>query len=104
MRRTCSRRELLQLMTVGGVVFSGGLAGCAPALGPAEPKSGDAPRKAPAPEVTPFYFIQVSDTHWGYSGPNNPEADVTLGHAVAAINAVEHKPDFLVFTGDLTHI
>ena len=104
MRRTCSRRELLQLMSIGGVVFSTGLSGCAPETHPTVPKAGDPPRPAPPPAASPFYFVQVSDTHWGYSGPNNPEADVTLGHAVAAINAVEHKPDFVVFTGDLTHM
>lgn len=40
---------------------------------------------------------------WGYQGPANPTADVTLERAVATINAVDARPDFVVFTGDLTH-
>jgi hypothetical protein len=39
----------------------------------------------------------------GIKGPANPEADVTLEHAIATINAIEARPDFVVFTGDLTH-
>ncbi|HET7542257.1 MAG TPA: metallophosphoesterase, partial [Polyangiaceae bacterium] len=55
---------------------------------------------APAEE---FFFLQLSDTHWGFSGPPNPEADKTLRTTVATINAVPAKPDFIIFTGDLTH-
>src|SRR5262249_38579400 len=35
--------------------------------------------------------------------PPNPEADVTLEHAVATIRRSRVRPDFVVFTGDLTH-
>jgi len=49
-------------------------------------------------------FIQISDTHIGFSDPAiNPEYATTLKKAVAAINAMEAQPDFVVFTGDLTH-
>ena len=51
-----------------------------------------------------FYFVQLSDSHWGFNGPAvNPDASGTLPKAIAAVNALEHKPDFIVFTGDLTH-
>ena len=51
-----------------------------------------------------FYFVQLSDSHWGFTGPAvNPEAKVTLAKAVAAVNALSEPPDFIVFTGDLTH-
>jgi Calcineurin-like phosphoesterase len=83
MSRGSMRRDFLRLMGLGGVVFASGLAGCAP-------------RKD-------FFFLQLSDTHWGYQGPANPEADVTLKRTVAAINAAARQPDFIVFTGDLTH-
>ena len=33
----------------------------------------------------------------------NPEPDVELLNIVAAINGVAPKPDFVVFTGDLTY-
>jgi 3',5'-cyclic AMP phosphodiesterase CpdA len=42
------------------------------------------------------------ETHWGFSGPPNPEADRTLRSTVATINAVSTRPDFVIFTGDLT--
>jgi hypothetical protein len=84
------RRELLKLMGVGGLVHSAALAGCRPAA--------DA---STAPEA--FTFLQLSDTHWGFSGPPNPEAASTLRQAVATINASPMPLDFVVFTGDLTH-
>lgn len=85
------RRELLSLAAAGGgIVFASGLAGCA-ARGAAAGGQGE------------FYFVQLSDTHWGYQGPANPDAAVTLPKAVAAVNALDVKPDFIVFTGDLTH-
>jgi 3',5'-cyclic AMP phosphodiesterase CpdA len=49
-----------------------------------------------------FFFLQLSDTHWGFSGPPNPEADRTLHTTIATINAASARPDFVMFTGDLT--
>ncbi len=55
-------------------------------------------------ESDDFYFVQLSDTHWGFTGPAvNPDATGTLPKAVAAINELSTQPDFIVFTGDLTH-
>lgn len=50
-----------------------------------------------------FYFVQLSDVHWGYTGDANPEAKNTLRKAVESVNALPQQPDFIVFTGDLTH-
>jgi Icc-related predicted phosphoesterase len=87
------RRNFLNLVAAGGgAVFVSGLAGCAATMGSAA----DAGKKD-------FYFVQLSDTHWGYQGPANPDATGTLRKAVAAVNALEVPPDFIVFTGDLTH-
>jgi 3',5'-cyclic AMP phosphodiesterase CpdA len=86
-----TRRDILKLMSVGGVVFASGLAGAA----------GKTKKKSDATED--FFFLQLSDTHWGYSGVSNPQADVTLPTAIATINATTARPDFVVFTGDLTH-
>jgi len=81
------RRALLALTALGGgAVFASGLAGCA-----SRAKDED------------FYFVQLSDSHWGFQGPPNPEAANTLKKAVAAVNALEVPPEFIVFTGDLTH-
>jgi hypothetical protein len=99
------RRDILKLLGVGGVVFASGLglAGCAEsAASMAAPQSGGPLPLPPAPRED-FFFLQLSDTHWGFKGPPNPEAELTLKQTVAAINAVETKPDFIVFTGDLTH-
>jgi hypothetical protein len=100
------RRELLKLLTFGSVVSASGLFGCtgpASATGPAAaPTAGAAPPPARTPPRD-FWFLQLSDTHWGYEGPANPEASHTLVDAVAAINASPIEPDFVVFTGDLTH-
>jgi len=51
-----------------------------------------------------FTFLQLSDTHIGFSNPAvNPEYATTLKRVIAAINAMDRQPDFVVFTGDLTH-
>jgi 3',5'-cyclic AMP phosphodiesterase CpdA len=50
-----------------------------------------------------FYFVQLSDTHWGYTGPANPDAGVTLRKVVETVNALPTLPELIVFTGDLTH-
>lgn len=86
------RRDLLRLMGVGGVVFASQLAGAA-----------EGPRRKSRRDDDDFFFLQLSDTHWGYSGASNPQADVTLPTAIRTINAVTAQPDFVVFTGDLTH-
>ncbi len=46
--------------------------------------------------------MQFSDTHWGYSGAANPDAEHTLEKAVATVNGLARQPDLIVFTGDLT--
>lgn len=84
------RRDFLKLSALGGgAVFASSLPGCA-TLGAGG--GGD------------FYFVQLSDTHWGFNGPVvNPDARGTLPKAIAAVNALAVQPDFIVFTGDLTH-
>ena len=86
---TIDRRQFLKLTALGGgAVFASSLPGCA-SLGAGDPD---------------FYFVQLSDTHWGFNGPAvNPDARGTLPKAVAAVNALSVEPDFIVFTGDLTH-
>jgi len=87
------RRDFLKLTAVGGgAVFLSALRGTAAAAA-----------KDSAKDYKEFFFVQLSDSHWGYSGPANPEAANTLRTAVATVNALEHQPEFIVFTGDLTH-
>ncbi len=86
------RRNFLNLAALGGgAVFVSSLPGCANLGATGKAANAD------------FYFVQLSDVHWGYQGPANPDASVTLGKAVVAVNALAVQPDFVVFTGDLTH-
>ena len=87
---TIDRRQFLKLTALGGgAVFASSLPGCAALGGSAQDD---------------FYFVQLSDTHWGFNGPIvNPDARGTLPKAIAAVNALDIPPDFVVFTGDLTH-
>jgi 3',5'-cyclic AMP phosphodiesterase CpdA len=83
---TLKRRDFLRLAgAAGGAVFASGLPGWA--IGRDED----------------FYFVQLSDAHWGFQGPANPDARGTLPKAIAAVNALRQPPDFIMFTGDLTH-
>ena len=50
-----------------------------------------------------FYFLQLSDSHWGFTGAPNPDAAITLPKTVETVNSLDVKPDFIMFTGDLTH-
>src|SRR2546421_6461493 len=82
-----NRRTFLKIAGFGGVVIASRLAR----------------RAAAYASQDEFFFVQLSDTHWGYQGAANPDALVTLPKAVAAVNALDPQPDFIVFTGDLTH-
>ena len=87
----CDRRQFLHLAGIGGAVFVSGL--------PAPTRAAGATTAADED----FYFVQLSDTHWGFEGAPNPDARGTLPKAVAAVNALTEAPDFVIFTGDLTH-
>ncbi len=47
-------------------------------------------------------FVQISDSHIGFNRPANPDVNGTLQAAIDKINALEHEPDFIIHTGDLT--
>jgi 3',5'-cyclic AMP phosphodiesterase CpdA len=49
-------------------------------------------------------FAQVSDSHLGFSGPANPDVSDTFGHAIDRINNLGYTPDFVIHTGDITHL
>jgi Icc protein len=54
--------------------------------------------------VKSFTFLQISDTHIGFKKPANPDVVATLQETIAKVKALPHKPDFLVHTGDITHL
>src|SRR5262249_40580790 len=89
MKDLMNRRDLLKLTGMGVAVF---VSGTTLAAGRGRRKENES-----------FYFVQLSDTHWGFNGPNiNPDSQGTLKKAVAAVNALDEQPEFIVFTGDLT--
>jgi 3',5'-cyclic-AMP phosphodiesterase len=51
-----------------------------------------------------FSFVQISDSHIGFNKAANPDVTATLKEAINKINALEHTPDFLIHTGDLSHL
>jgi 3',5'-cyclic AMP phosphodiesterase CpdA len=97
------RRQFVKMVGLGGVTFASGMFSGLPfassALAAGKGKAGQGAEK-----LQDFFFVQLTDTHWGFQGPKlNPHADVTLKKAVAAVNALTDQPDFIIFTGDLTH-
>jgi len=50
-----------------------------------------------------FTFLQISDSHVGFSKPANPHALDTLKEAVGHITGLPTKPAFMLHTGDITH-
>ena len=51
-----------------------------------------------------FSFVQISDSHIGFSKDANKNVIGTLQEAVAKINALPVAPDFILHTGDLSHL
>ena len=51
-----------------------------------------------------FSFLQISDSHIGFSKPANPDALGTLREAIAKVKAVKTSPAFMIHTGDITHL
>ncbi|MFA6220445.1 MAG: metallophosphoesterase [Erythrobacter sp.] len=57
-----------------------------------------------APPVKPFSFLQISDTHIGFKKEANPDVVGTLKATIAKVRALAVQPDFIVHTGDITHL
>jgi 3',5'-cyclic-AMP phosphodiesterase len=49
-------------------------------------------------------FVQISDSHMGFSKPANPDVAATLKAAIDKINALPQAPEFLLHTGDISHL
>jgi 3',5'-cyclic AMP phosphodiesterase CpdA len=111
MSNRTDRRDVLKLTGLGGVVFASsllrGVTACSSSKSPPSQSDGGEPLPpsgTPRGATNDFFFLQISDTHWGFSGAAvNPEPTLELPAVVAAVNASAAKPDFIVFTGDLTH-
>jgi len=94
------RRGFLECMAWAGTgmlwTVSGGLLG-----------SALLPSKATAAETAKgsFSFVQISDSHIGFNKPGiTTDVTTTLQEAIKRINSLPQPPDFILHTGDLTHL
>ncbi|WP_067573085.1 metallophosphoesterase family protein [Nocardia acidivorans] len=95
--QTMSRRQLMRhsawfgaavgLAVVGGEVVSH-IAGTA----------------AAATDRPTLRFAQISDSHIGFTGTANANVTDTFTEAIGQVNALGYTPDFVIHTGDLTHL
>jgi 3',5'-cyclic AMP phosphodiesterase CpdA len=58
----------------------------------------------PADAKGELSFVQISDSHMGFNKPANPDVAATLQAAVGKINALSTPPEFLLHTGDISHL
>ena len=91
------RRGALHCMVWAGTGVLWGLSG-------GVPRSLGLVGEAMAAPTSGFTFLQISDSHVGFDKPANPNALGTLQEAVARIGALPQKPDFLIHTGDISHL
>jgi 3',5'-cyclic AMP phosphodiesterase CpdA len=91
------RRGFLKCMAWAGTglawAVSGGILGCGQLGKDSSPESGG-----------DFTFVQLSDSHIGFSKEPNKDVIGTFQEAIARINAMPQAPAFIVHTGDLTHL
>ncbi len=58
---------------------------------------------APLPAGVPT-FVQISDTHVGFAGDANHDVLGTFQRAIDKINALPAPPEFVMHTGDVSHL
>ncbi|HEY8624345.1 MAG TPA: metallophosphoesterase [Casimicrobiaceae bacterium] len=101
MKAPIDRRVFLKI--AGASLGIGSLYRVAPLYG-ATPNAGETLEqlgKANGEAVSPFSFVQISDSHVGFHGPPNPLGTQAFERAVTMINALPQQPDLILFTGDL---
>ena len=97
--RKLNRRHALECMVWAGTgviwTLSGGI-----------PKALNLLDEAQAAEAVSsnFTFLQISDSHVGFDKEAEVTAIDTLNEAVGRIKALQVKPNFLLHTGDITHL
>ena len=96
--RNANRRDVLRCLGWAGAGAVWSLGG-----GVLSSVSLDQALAGPAPR-TAFSFVQVSDSHIGFSKPANPDARATYREAVARIRALPAPPDFIIHTGDVSQL
>jgi len=92
-----SRRAALQCLAYGGAGTLFTLAGGVPL--PFDLGSSAIAKPAGKP-----FFVQVSDTHIGFSKDANPDVNGTLTKTIDLVNALPEQPPLIIHTGDITHL
>jgi hypothetical protein len=96
-----SRRNALRCMAYGGAgtlfVLAGGV------LTPVELAAASQDSAALKKLGKPL-FVQISDTHIGFSKEANPDVNGTLNQCIALVNALPEQPALILHTGDITHL
>jgi 3',5'-cyclic-AMP phosphodiesterase len=49
-------------------------------------------------------FVQISDSHMGFNKAANPDVVATLEAAIGKINGLSTPPEFMLHTGDISHL
>jgi 3',5'-cyclic AMP phosphodiesterase CpdA len=93
-----NREEFLECMAWCGTGVVYGLSG-AGMVGRA--LADDSTGAMPLPDRT---FVQISDSHIGFNGKANQDVIATFSQAIDKINALPKPPEFVIHTGDLTHL
>ena len=93
------RRGFLRCMAWAGTATVWGLSGGIPKSFPLSrlPFLTTAERKS-------IFFVQVSDSHIGFSKEANKDVTATLQQAVAKVNALPQSPALVLHTGDITQL
>jgi 3',5'-cyclic AMP phosphodiesterase CpdA len=60
--------------------------------------------KLPGVSAGSLSFVQISDSHMGFNKAANPDVVGTLKTAVDRINALPTAPEFMLHTGDISHL
>jgi 3',5'-cyclic AMP phosphodiesterase CpdA len=62
------------------------------------------PRARDKAAQSDFSFVQISDSHMGFNKPANPDVSATFQAAIDKINALSASPEFMIHTGDISHL
>ena len=60
--------------------------------------------KLPGTSAGSLSFVQISDSHMGFNKAANPDVVGTLKTAIDRINALPTAPEFMLHTGDISHL
>jgi 3',5'-cyclic AMP phosphodiesterase CpdA len=105
------RRGFLKCMAWAGTglvwTVSGGILGCSQMTKDSGKEASQETGMGKEPRASSpgdFTFVQVSDSHIGFSKEPNKDVTATFQEAVRRINALPQRPALLLHTGDLTHL